>query len=107
MHELFPDSLERANLMQDISASRFKTFVCPKCHTVYDHFDAGLSTCTFISFPHHPQQHLRRKCNTALFKMFEQHQEYTFHPRKVFLLLKHHFVHKGFGQVVESVQCVK
>ena len=89
MYELFPDSLERAHLMQDVDANRFKKFVvCPKCHTVYDHSDlmgTGISTCSFVSFPRHPQHRMRKKCNTALFKSVRTASgKRTFPPKKVF-----------------------
>ena len=89
MYVSFPNSLERAHLMQDVDANRFKKFVvCPKCHTVYEHSDimgTRISNRSFVSFPRHPQHHMRMKCNAALFKSVRTASgKRMFHPRKVF-----------------------
>lgn len=109
MYDSFPDSLERAHLMQDVDANKFEKFVvCPKCHTVYDPSDlTGISNCSFVSFPRHPQHHMRMKCNAALFKSVHTVSgKIMFIPRKVFCyqmcsvtICMHMFVRKCVIQI--------
>lgn len=89
VHDLFPDSLEKTYMMQNVDTNNFNKFVvCPKCHTVFEHSDllrASLSNCSFVCFPRHPHHQMRMKCGESLFKtVWTASGKQKFPPRKVF-----------------------
>ena len=65
IYSLFPDSLVKAQSLQNIDDVNFQQLVvCPKCFATYTQdlrSENEAACCTFVPFPRHPQKQMRNK----------------------------------------------
>ena len=91
----FPQSLHGCYTHLNVDESPFREYVaCPSCHILYDtpiqELVHGTSAqrvsdrCSFIAWPHHPQQRFRLPCNTILLNQIRTKRGVSFKPRKVY-----------------------
>ena len=91
----FPQSLYGYYTHLNVDESPLREYVaCPSCHTLYDtpiqELVHGTSAqrvsdrCSFIVWPHHPQQRFRLPCNTILLNQVRTKRGVSFKPRKVY-----------------------
>ena len=91
LYELFPDTLTKAQTVQSINTDVFKKYiVCRKCHSTYEQSDlifrgTEAPRCSFVRFPRHHQQRMRKPCGGLLFKSVRTAKgKKKFVPLKVF-----------------------
>ena len=89
LYQHFPTSLFLARKMQLENCNFFKFVVCPKCHSTYRYDDCiakdGITKCTYVRFPRHPQKRMRVPCNISLLKSIKTSSEKRISlPLKVF-----------------------
>ena len=73
IHEIFPDTLSKAQVFSKIDRDCFHKFVvCQKYKFVleYEDYVSGSSvvTCSYARFPKRSHQHMRAKCQGQLLK---------------------------------------
>ena len=108
--DIFPKSRLVAQKHMGIDASFTKFVLCPRCLKRYlfkdswHHIGSNQISkhCTFVQYPHHPQQSRRAPCNALLLKSIELCSgRKVLHPHKIYcyksltssLLLSSEFVH--------------
>lgn len=101
LYELFPDTLTKAQAIQPLDNNNFKKYiVCKKCHSTYEESDCivtgnQIPQCSFIRFPRHPQQRMRKPCNKFLLKPVK-----TASGKKIFSPLKVYC----YNSVINSIE---
>lgn len=104
MYELFPDTILKAQIMQSIKRDGFqKLIVCPECHSTYEEADCvggrEIPKCSYVRFPRHPQQRMRKQCGQLLLKSIR-----TALGKKIFAPLKIFCYQSIIGSIADLVQ---
>ena len=96
LHEVannFPDTLQKAHKISHIDRDNFQKYiVCQQCHCTYPCDQLSRLTgmdktlkCSFVTFPRHPQKHMRSLCQFSLVKIVKiTFGKETFRPIKLF-----------------------
>ena len=90
LHQHFPSNLKLARNVRSGDYANFGKFiVCQKCYTTYRYEDClgqdGISMCTYVRFPRHPQKRMRVTCSYPLLKVVKTASgKHMSHPLKLF-----------------------